>query len=138
MAEETTLEVLDSATCRRLLESEPIGWLAHCFKERSHIVPVNFTLHGGEVIIEAGYGRSLQAAAQHQVMTLAAGALDSRTESGWSVTVSGRAHLLGDELVNPNLPRPRVWVPLESRVAIAIPVQRISGRQMAPTSQPSE
>lgn len=125
-------ETLDRETCLSLLSTEPIGWLAHNQGERAHIVPVNFHVHSGEILIEAAYGRSLQAAANGQVMTLASGTMDYATQSGWSIVVVGKARLRGDDLVNPGVRSPHPWALAERVVPIAIPIERISGRRVGP------
>lgn len=125
-------ETLDRETCLSLLKTERIGWLAHNQGERAHVVPVNFHVHADEILIEAAYGRSLQAAANAQVMTLASGTMDHETQSGWSIVVVGKAQLRGDDLVNPGVHTPQGWIRFARVVPIAIPIERISGRRVGP------
>lgn len=125
-------ETLSREACLSLLSSEPIGWLAHNQGESAHVVPMNFRVEEDEILIEATYGRSLQAAANGEVMTLASGAMDHSTQSGWSVVAAGKARLRGDDLANPGVRSPRVWVHLEQVVSIVISIERISGRRLGP------
>lgn len=125
-----TLEILGPRACRRLLQEVPVGWLAHCTDGVVHLRPVNFSVYEAEVVVRSGYGESLTAAAAGTVMTFGAGSFDETTRTGWSVTVVGRAHLLGDELVNPGAAPPDVWAGLDRTVAIAVPMTTVTGRRV--------
>lgn len=124
------LEVLDARTCRRLLAETPVGWLAHCADGGVHMVPVNFAVHEAEVVVRSGYGGSLSAVVDGRTMTLGAGTFDATTRTGWSVTVTGRARLAGDEIVNPGLPAAEIWAGLEDTVAICLPLTTVTGRRI--------
>ncbi|WP_152188674.1 pyridoxamine 5'-phosphate oxidase family protein [Georgenia satyanarayanai] len=125
-----TLEVLDQRACRQLLDQVSVAWLAHCAGGPVHLVPVNFVVHGDEVVVRSDYGRSLTAVVEGRLITLAAGHFDEETRTGWSVTVTGRAHLLGDELVNPGAPAADVWADLASTVPVAVPMTEVTGRRV--------
>lgn len=123
------LEVLSPETCRLLLEEAHVGWLAHSVEDVVHMVPVNVAVHAAELVFHAGYGETLDAAVRRRTMTFGAGAFDPATRTGWSVTVTGTAHLVGDALVNPGLPDADVWPDLPRTVAIGLPLTTITGRR---------
>ncbi len=124
-----SLEVLSPEECRLLLETVPVGWLAHCADGGVHMVPVNFTVHGREIVVRSAYGGSLDAAVAGRPMTFGAGAFDAVERTGWSVTVTGGAHLVGDALVNPGLPAADVWAAPVDTVPIAVPMTTVTGRR---------
>lgn len=127
-----SIEVLSADTCRQLLGEVPVGWLAHCTDQGVHMVPVNFSLHAEEIILRASYGETLDAAVHGRTMTFAVSEFDAETRTGWSVTVRGTAHLLGDDLVNPGLPTVEPWAEPERTVPIGLPLTTISGRRVWP------
>ncbi|PYF99090.1 Pyridoxamine 5'-phosphate oxidase [Georgenia satyanarayanai] len=125
-----SLEVLGPRACRRLLDQVSVAWLAHCADGAAHMVPVNVAVHGTEVVVRSAYGRSLTAVVEGRLLTIAAGDFDEETRTGWSVTVTGRAHLIGDELVNPGAPTVDVWADLTSTVPVAVPMTTVTGRRV--------
>lgn len=127
-----SLEVLSPRACRSLLDQVSVAWLAHCADGAVHMVPVNFTVHGEEIVLRSAYGRSLTAVAEGRLLTLAAGHFDEESRTGWSVTVTGRAHLGGDPLVNPGAPAADVWADLRATVPVAVPMTTVTGRRVRP------
>lgn len=125
-----SLEVLGPRACRRLLEQVSVAWLAHCADGAVHMVPVNVAVHGAEIVVHSAYGRSLTAVVEGRLITLAAGHFDEEARTGWSVTVTGRAHLVGDPLVNPGAPDADVWADLPSTVPVAVPMTTVTGRRV--------
>lgn len=125
-----SLEVLGPRACRRLLDQVSVAWLAHCVDGAVHMVPVNFTVHGDEIVVRSGYGRSLTAVVEGRPITVAAGHFDEESRTGWSVTVTGRAHLVGDPLVNPGAPAAEVWAELPATVPVAVAMTTVTGRRV--------
>lgn len=125
-----TLEVLGPRACRRLLDQVSVAWLAHCAGDAVHVVPVNIAVHGEEVVVRSGYGRSLTAVVEGRLLTLAAGHFDEETRTGWSVTVTGRGHLVGDEVVNAGAPAVDVWADLPATVPVAVRMTSVTGRRV--------
>lgn len=127
-----SIEVLSAATCRRLLAEVAVGWIAHATEQGTHMVPVNFAIHAEELVFHTGYGQTLDATIRGRSMTFGAAVFDADTRSGWSVTVKGVPRLLGDAVVNPGLPGIEVWAELPRTVAIALPLDLMTGRQVWP------
>ncbi|WP_193312821.1 pyridoxamine 5'-phosphate oxidase family protein [Georgenia subflava] len=130
MRDDAQLEVLSVDECRRLLAEALVGWLAFCDGDRPALAPVNYIVHLGEIVARSDYGAKLAAAAHDRLMSLGVGGIDAQTRTGWSVQVTGRARLLGDDLVNPDLPEPDSWAVDGPGVRIGIPIEEISGRRV--------
>ena len=130
MEADTYLEDLSRAECLRLLVTVPIGWLSYCGSGVPHLTPVNFVVHENEVVVATGYGGKLAAAARDAVMAFGVESIDVGTRTGWSVTVTGRAQLAGDDLVNVSRPDVGSWVVRDEVVSIAIPIEEITGRRI--------
>lgn len=132
MTGDAYVEVVGREECLELLASEPVGWLAWCEGETPHMVPVNFAVDAGEVLIRTGYGQKLAAAAHGQVMTFGVSSTDLGRRTGWSVTATGRAAVVDDEDERAGawLATPSPWAPGAKEVVIAIPISEISGRRV--------
>jgi nitroimidazol reductase NimA-like FMN-containing flavoprotein (pyridoxamine 5'-phosphate oxidase superfamily) len=124
------IEELTRDECMRLLGTKDVGWLTHCDNDRPRAVVVNYTVVSGEVVVRSGYGTKLTAAARHLTMTLAVDELRQPSRTGWSVTVTGQARLLGDRLVNPDLRAPEPWVPHVEELFLTVPCEHITGRRI--------
>lgn len=132
------VEVLLRAECLRLLPTVPVGWIAYCHASRPQLVPVNFIIHQDEVVARTSYGSKLAAAAHEVVMSFGVGDTDPSARTGWSVTVTGRARLIGDvdDLASLDLAPLQSWAPGKKEFFIGIPIEEISGRRIR-TSQGS-
>ena len=128
--------VLGEGECRRhlasLSASSGIGRIAFNGSQSPYVIPVNFTLADGGILIRLGSGRSafhLDGAA----VTFETDEADSERRSGWSVIVEGIARLLPyDETarLGANLPLPIVAEPGVCVYEI-IPF-KVSGRAVEP------
>jgi nitroimidazol reductase NimA-like FMN-containing flavoprotein (pyridoxamine 5'-phosphate oxidase superfamily) len=85
------LEVLDDASCRRLLASATIGRVGLCSGALPTVLPVNFLLIDDGVVFRTGRGSKLAAATHGTVVAFEADDIDPLTHSGWSVVVTGMA-----------------------------------------------
>ncbi|PFG39888.1 pyridoxamine 5'-phosphate oxidase-like protein [Georgenia soli] len=129
------LEELSRDECLRLLREGAVGWVAFPDDDGgAALVPVNYVLHRDELVVTTAYGSKLAAAAQDRVMSFGIGEFDVRARSGWSVVVHGSSRLVGDDLVNPDLPPIDSWAVRGSGVRIAIELGRVSGRRVSADS----
>jgi hypothetical protein len=92
----TGMEDLSRAECLDLLGSVPFGRLVYTRHALPAVEPVNFALTNDEIVIRAGAGGKLAAAARGDVVAFEADDLDTVTRSGWSVTVIGRSRQASD------------------------------------------
>jgi nitroimidazol reductase NimA-like FMN-containing flavoprotein (pyridoxamine 5'-phosphate oxidase superfamily) len=128
----TYLEVLTREECLRLLPTVPVGWIAYC-AYRPQLVPVNFVVHGDEIVVRTGYGSKLAAAAHNLMMSFGVLQTDPLHRTGWSVTVTGRARLVSDrhdDLTDLELGLSEVWAPGEKTSLISIGMREVSGRRI--------
>lgn len=131
-AEGAYFEVLPREECLRLLPTAPVGWIAYCHASWPQLVPVNFLVHHDEVVARTSYGSKLAAAAHGLAMSVGVDGLDPVTRTGWSVTVTGRARLIGDldDLAVLEFTPLDAWAPGEKDFFISIPIGEVSGRRI--------
>ena len=90
------LEELSRAECLRLLATVPIGRISYTQQALPAVDLVNFTLHGGAVVIRTDADGKLAAATRRTVVAFQADNIDLLLRSGWSVTVVGRCEEVTD------------------------------------------
>lgn len=127
------LEVLSRAQCLELLGQVPVGRIVLTVGALPAIMPVNFVLHQGEVIIRTDTGTKLAAAARNAVVAFEVDQLDDTGQQGWSVSLVGRAvEVTAAEQLAELRPLPlRPWAPGERDHYIRIKPELISGRRIA-------
>ncbi|MFI6360327.1 pyridoxamine 5'-phosphate oxidase family protein [Streptomyces sp. NPDC050743] len=92
---------LDSDEALRLLGSVSFGRVVFTRQALPTVRPVNHLLDGGDIVIRTHEGAALtsrtrQAGAPGVVVAYEADAIDPHTHLGWSVVVTGYAHLVTD------------------------------------------
>jgi nitroimidazol reductase NimA-like FMN-containing flavoprotein (pyridoxamine 5'-phosphate oxidase superfamily) len=97
------------------------------------LVPVNYLLHEGDVLVRSGTGPKLQAAERGEVMTLEVDALDEDAQTGWSVVAAGRARRLSPAEVRalPAGALPRTWAVGPRHAVLRIRGTRVEGRRLS-------
>ncbi|GAA0318327.1 pyridoxamine 5'-phosphate oxidase family protein [Actinoallomurus spadix] len=129
------LEILDREECLALMASVPVGRVVFTDRALPAIQPVNFVLHGDDVIIATSAGSKLAAATAGTIVAFEADAFDAGDEAGWSVTVVGQARAVRDsgELRRLSLLPLDPWIPGRHDHFIRIRSDVISGRRIHPT-----
>ena len=124
------LEVLSRAEAVALLETQEVGRLVYTRRALPAVIPVNFTVRGGAILIWTGSGSSLAQAVRGAVVAFQVDELDRATHSGWSVTVTGAAHLVMDEAERARArdDGPVPWAPGAKDYLIRIPLTMVTGR----------
>jgi nitroimidazol reductase NimA-like FMN-containing flavoprotein (pyridoxamine 5'-phosphate oxidase superfamily) len=138
-----TVEI-DDAEALRLLGSVPMGRIAFTRRALPTIRPVNHIVDDGNIVIRTHEGaaltsRTLQADGPGVVVAYEADAIDPHTHLGWSVVVTGYAHLVTDtrELARYQaLLRPWVRQPMD--YAVRIHPDLVTGLLLVPVDQPAE
>jgi nitroimidazol reductase NimA-like FMN-containing flavoprotein (pyridoxamine 5'-phosphate oxidase superfamily) len=131
------LEILDSAECRRLLGSVPVGRIVYTDQAMPAIQPVNFVVHEGAVVIRVRDGSTLAAATRNAVVAFEADDFDREYHRGWSVVVVGHAQEvidLGTYQRLAELPL-RPWAPGSRDHIVRIPLDVVHGRRIPPPAQ---
>ena len=132
-------EVLERSECARLLavKSGGVGRLGMVVEGQPAVVPLNYTMVDGDVVVRVGPGTIL--ATIRESGTIVAFEIDDQPADGrsgwWSVLVQGLAQEVTDPnrlvLFAPGAPVPAVPEPGESMVRIRPDV--LSGRRFAPS-----
>ena len=138
-----TVEI-DDAEALRLLGSVPMGRIAFTRRALPTIRPVNHLVDDGNIVIRTHEGaaltsRTLQADGPGVVVAYEADAIDPDTHVGWSVVVTGYAHLVTDTLELARyqaLLRP--WVRQQMDYAVRIHPDLVTGLLLVPVDQPAD
>lgn len=132
MAERQRLEVLDRRQCLALLQTVQVGRLVFTEGALPAVQPVNFRMHGGDVVIRVAGGEKLAAASSGAVVAFEADELDCELRAGWSVTVVGHASRIIDiaELVEVSGTWLQPWADGRREHFIRIRTERVTGRRI--------
>jgi len=124
------LEVLSRAEAIALLETQEVGRLVYTRRALPAVIPVNFAVRGGAILIWTGSGSSLAQAVRGSVVAFQVDELDRASHSGWSVTVTGSAQLVTDEAerAQARVDGPVPWAPGIKEHLIRIPLTMVTGR----------
>lgn len=138
------MEVLGRAEAIALLETQEVGRLVYTRRALPAVVPVNYAVRGGAILIWTGSASSLGQAVRGSVVAFEADDLDRAAHSGWSVTVTASAQLVTDEaeLAKARVDGPVPWAPGIKEFLIRIPLTMVTGRRLGPrvldgTSEPT-
>lgn len=127
------LEVLSEQDCYELLTQVHLGRVALTRGALPMILPVNFALLDGAIIIRTSAGSKMSAAVARQVVCFEADAADSLYHEGWSVTVTGRTTLITDptELARARQLPLVPWAPRLGDAYVRIEPELVSGRRIS-------
>lgn len=122
------LQRLTPDECFALLASTTTGRLAYIRRRGiPDIVPVNFALDGNSIVMRSGPGPKLQAAERGEHVAFEVDSFDEASHSGWSVVVSGLAHLVPPHAAGSE---PSPWALGPRRHTMRINIGRIDGRRL--------
>jgi nitroimidazol reductase NimA-like FMN-containing flavoprotein (pyridoxamine 5'-phosphate oxidase superfamily) len=82
---------LTATECRQLIAAGGIGRIAFCTTSGPAVLPVNFAVVAGTIVIRTGEGTAVDGHADEQV-AFEVDHIDEALSQGWSVLVRGRAH----------------------------------------------
>jgi nitroimidazol reductase NimA-like FMN-containing flavoprotein (pyridoxamine 5'-phosphate oxidase superfamily) len=83
------LETLTRGECLELMATVPVGRIGVSIGALPVILPVNFALVDGSIVIRTVPGTKLDAAARHAVVAFEVDSYAADGSSGWSVLVQG-------------------------------------------------
>jgi nitroimidazol reductase NimA-like FMN-containing flavoprotein (pyridoxamine 5'-phosphate oxidase superfamily) len=86
---EVKLEILDDATCWRLLVRAAFGRVAFFHADELHVLPVNAAVKAEKVIFRVPAGSLIAKAGHGAMVAFESDEIDRSAESGWSVLVRG-------------------------------------------------
>lgn len=104
----------------------PVGRIVFTDQALPAILPVNFSVWDGSVLIRTGAGSKLAAATGNAVVAFEVDEIDQDTGKGWGVVVVGRSGLVD----HPEEVAPRTWVGDRDHL-IRIAIGSITGRRVS-------
>lgn len=126
------LEILPFDMCLRLLATVPVGRVSFLADGEIVVLPVNHVMDDQDPVFRTARGSKLSAAEGQNLVAFEADEYDERTQTGWSVLVSGRAEAVYEEAETQRLDRLGLhpWLTTVDRPFwIRIRPTSISGRQ---------
>ncbi len=134
--EDPSLTVLSSAECYELLGTQEVGRLGVIAEQYPLIIPVNYAMDQGIVVIRSRPGTKLTNA-EHANVTFEVDEINRATRSGWSVLVRGQAEEVSDDHSDEIIERTqasgvRPWAPGPEFHWVRIIPHGISGRRITP------
>ncbi len=126
------LEILPFDVCLQLLATVPVGRVSFLADGEIVVLPVNHVVDGQDPVFRTARGSKLSAAEGQDLVAFEADSYDERTQSGWSVLVTGRAQAVYEEAEIRRLSRLGLhpWVTAVDRPFwVRIRPSSISGRQ---------
>lgn len=123
---------LDEAECWDLLRGQRVGRLVYTEAVLPAVVPVAFTVVGGDVVVAATPGDKVTAAVRGAVVAFEVDHADREDRTGWSVTAVGPARVLADPHLAARLRADGLvpWAPSPLATYLAVAVQVVSGRAL--------
>jgi nitroimidazol reductase NimA-like FMN-containing flavoprotein (pyridoxamine 5'-phosphate oxidase superfamily) len=131
------IEVFAEAECRRRLSEGGVGRIAMRAMRGSdddgapEMRPVNFLLHGDDVIIRTGDGAILEAARRGGSAGFEIDDIDRLEHTGWSVVVTGKLFELPTDDEHLALPL-RPWAAGRKDRFVGLAIERITGLRIPP------
>lgn len=121
------LEVLDEATCWRLLGSEGVGRLSWTSSSHPLIIPVNYRVQHGRLEIVTAAHSSIARECDDSYVALEADRTSHAQHSGWSVVIQGIASL---DYEHPATEEPRPWPAGIRRQRLVVRPTSVTGRRL--------
>ena len=126
------LQPLAPEECQRLLAERSIGRVGISVGALPVVLPVNYALLDGDVVVRTGEGTKLDAALAGAVVAFEVDHVDPIYHEGWSVLLQGRATVMADpgDIERARRLPLRAWAPGIRDRYIRIPIEIISGRRI--------
>jgi uncharacterized protein len=120
--------------CLALLPTVPVGRLVFTDRALPAIVPVNFVLDHGYVVVRTGASSTLAAAVRGSVVAFEVDDFDRNVRNGWCVTVTGQARQVTDPAEIERLSELDLtpWAGGDKHHFVVIPIELVSGRRVGP------
>jgi uncharacterized protein len=118
--------------CLALLPTMPVGRLVFTDRALPAIVPVNFAVDHGYVVVRTGASSTLAAAVRGSVVAFEVDDFDRQARNGWCVTVTGQARQVVEEGELERLQRLDLapWAGGDKPHFVVIPIELVSGRRV--------
>jgi nitroimidazol reductase NimA-like FMN-containing flavoprotein (pyridoxamine 5'-phosphate oxidase superfamily) len=122
------LREMSREECLERLNVEVVGRVGFNDDLGPVVLPVNYRIREGSVIIATGLSTALARFAIGKAVALEVEDVDPLTESGWSVLVRGRAEIVPHDGMPEPGGRPRPWADGPRPLLIQIVPETVTGR----------
>jgi transcriptional regulator with XRE-family HTH domain len=132
-AKSAVLGSMTAAECREHLASGGIGRFLFVEPGRGPVaIPVNFRMDGDDVVFRTASGGSISAGLHERRVSFDVDHLDDALGEGWSVLVTGKAHIITDPagLSRAEALHIEPWAGGERPVYVRLPASQITGRRI--------
>lgn len=118
--------------CLSLMSTVPVGRMVFTDRALPAIVPVNFVLDHGQVVVRTGASSTLAAAVRGSVVAFEVDDFDRTARNGWSVTITGQARQVTDPDELERLSRLGLepWAGGDKPNVVVVPVELVTGRRV--------
>jgi len=132
------LEILERDECYELLRSRSIARVGLSMDALPVVLPVNFVVCDGQVVIRTNEGSKLDAALAHAVIAVEVDDYDPMSHTGWSVLVRGTSRVITDPAERTRAQELwlRPWANEGADRWIAVAIDLVSGRRIRPEYEP--
>jgi uncharacterized protein len=114
--------------CFDRLDAQVVGRIGLNDDQGPVVLPVNYRMREGSVIIATGLSTTLARFALGTAVALEVEEIDPLTESGWTVLVRGRAEMVPHDELPDRSDRPRPWVEGPRPLLVRIVPETVTGR----------
>lgn len=124
------LHELTKAECMELIQSQPVGRLAFAGPSGIVVLPVNFAVRDGQVVLSTSPFGVIAREARGDV-AFEVDEIDPTARSGWSVLLQGRLdHDLADSLGHETSVASEPWAGGIRNLRLTIEPRSVSGRRL--------
>lgn len=124
---------LDERECLELLETTTVGRVGFVDDDRVLIIPVNYLLHGRDIVIRTSPTGPLSTLPSHRErIAFEVDHHDDMAGIGWSVLLGGRVTEMTADAVEqvPGASRKHPWAGGDRSLALRLTTETISGRRV--------
>jgi hypothetical protein len=126
------LRELREAECLEFLAQHEVGRVAYCDDLGPVVLPVNYALDQGTVLIQVSPHSSLAGHLRDAPASFQIDEFDDYTQTGWSVLVRGIAAYVDPTDLPGDNDRPHTWAEGQRTLHIRLTPHVISGRRLLP------
>ena len=127
------LREISETECLDLLANHRVGRVAYCDDLGPVVLPVNYVLDQGTVLIQISPHSTLARHLRLAPASFQIDDFDDYNQSGWSVLVRGNAsHVDSADLPTNDSDRPHAWAEGQRTFHVRITPHDISGRRLLP------
>jgi uncharacterized protein len=126
------LNDMERTECLELLGSHQVGRVAYCDDLGPVVLPVNYVIDHGTVLIQLSPHSTLARNLRSAPASFEVDEFDDYNQSGWSVLVRGAATYVEPDDLRDADDRPVAWAEGERTFHVRITPHDISGRRLLP------